>query len=168
MNCIRAKRGEMSLASRRSETAKNYRSRQELMALCAEARLTELEVALERIGYRGPVDDLRRPEVGLVMVRGRIGGDGRRFNFGEATTTRAVVRIDGGHTGFAYQLGRDPAKARVSAIIDALHQDERRRELVDQSIQPIRDRLEEERRRRDRQAAATRVNFFTMVRGEDE
>jgi alpha-D-ribose 1-methylphosphonate 5-triphosphate synthase subunit PhnG len=137
------------------------------MALCAEATLAELEETLARIGYGGPVEDLRRPEVGLVMVRARIGGDGPRFNAGEATTTRAAVRIAGGRTGFAYQLGRDGARARAAAIVDALFQDAERREVVERALQPISERLAAERRQRERRTAATRVNFFTMVRGED-
>ena len=38
-------------------------------------------------------DTLREPENGLVMVRGRIGGDGAPFNLGEATVSRAVIRL---------------------------------------------------------------------------
>lgn len=158
----------MSFGSTRDAPDDRATLRQAVMALCAEARLAELEAALERVSYRGPVEDLRRPEVGLVMVRGRIGGDGARFNVGEAATTRAVVRVEGGHTGFAYHLGRDPAKARAAALLDALHQAAEHRQLVETSLQPIRARLDEERCLRDRQTAATLVNFFTMVRGEDE
>lgn len=143
-------------------------ARQAAMAICVEATLSELEQALASIGDYGAVADLRRPETGLVMVRGRIGGDGAPFNFGEATTTRAAVRIESGHTGFAYRLGRDVAKARAAAILDALLQDPAHRATVERSLQPIRLRLDAERRRRERQTAATRVNFFTMVRGEDE
>ena len=42
-----------------------------------------------------PVDyvELRAAETGLVMLRGRIGGDGDPFNLGEATVTRAAVQI---------------------------------------------------------------------------
>ena len=51
--------------------------------------------------------ELRAAESGLVMVRGRIGGDGAPFNLGEATVTRATVRLASGEVGFAYVLGRD-------------------------------------------------------------
>ena len=60
-------------------------ARQAVMALCAAATGAELDTALAAVGYAGPVQELRRPETGLVMVRGRAGGDGRRFNLGEAT-----------------------------------------------------------------------------------
>ncbi len=138
--------------------------RQAVMALCAGATRPELEAALATLPDPGPVADLRRPETGLVMTRGRMGGDGAPFNLGEATVTRAAVRLPGGETGFAYQLGRDAAKARLSAILDALVQ---RGEAVEAALAPVAARLAEERAAAERQAAATRVNFFTLVRGED-
>ena len=92
------------------------------MALCAEAERAELESALDGLGDIGKIDDLRPVETGLAMVRGRIGGDGAPFNLGEATVTRAAVRVDERLTGFSYQLGRDGRKARLSATLDALIQ----------------------------------------------
>jgi alpha-D-ribose 1-methylphosphonate 5-triphosphate synthase subunit PhnG len=100
------------------------------------------------------------------MLRGRMGGDGRAFNLGEATVTRAAVRLADGRTGFAYQLGRDAAKARVSAVLDALCQGAER-EAVEAALAPIRRRVETEALAKARRVAATKVDFFTMVRGED-
>ena len=54
------------------------------------------------------------------MLRGRIGGDGAPFNFGEATVSRCAVRLATGETGFGYVLGRDHEKARLIALCDAL------------------------------------------------
>lgn len=141
--------------------------RQAMMALCAAATGAELEGALAAVGYTGPVQELRRPETGLVMVRGRAGGDGRRFNLGEATVTRAAVRVEGGATGFSYLLGRDAARARQAAVLDALWQSAPHRAAVEAALRPVAERREAERAKRARQAAATRVDFFTMVRGED-
>ncbi|SCY99245.1 phosphonate C-P lyase system protein PhnG [Microvirga guangxiensis] len=141
--------------------------RQRAMALCADAKRTDLEEILDVLRYEGAVEDLRRPETGLVMVRGQIGGDGAPFNFGEATVIRAAVRLDGGEVGFAYQLGRDAQKARMAAIIDALLQSPRHSRVTEDALKPIELRLAGERAVRERQTAATRVNFFTMVRGED-
>ena len=67
-------------------------------------------------------EDLREPENGLVMVRGRIGGDGAPFNLGEATVSRAAVRLSTGEVGFGYTLGRDGEKARMIALCDAMVQ----------------------------------------------
>src|SRR6201985_378994 len=67
-------------------------------------------------------ENLREAENGLVMVRGRIGGDGAPFNLGEATISRAAVRLASGEVGFGYTLGRDREKAQIIALCDALVQ----------------------------------------------
>lgn len=141
-------------------------ARQAVMATCTGATTAELEHALRGVGEIPAAGDLRGTENGLVMLRGRMGGDGRAFNLGEATVTRAAVRLDDGRTGFAYQLGRDAAKARISAILDALWQGPERA-AVERVLTPIRDRIAGEAAAKARRVAATRVNFFTMVRGED-
>lgn len=137
------------------------------MRLCADADRDELALALGQLGPVPEARDLRQPESGLVMLRGRMGGDGAPFNFGEATVTRAAVAVEGAPPGFAYHLGRDRAKARRAAIIDALWQIRERRPAVEAALQPIRDRLETARALAARRTAATRVDFFTLVRGED-
>ncbi len=71
----------------------NSRLAAPVMALCGQARSEELRRALTQLGATDTVEDLRPPETGLVMTRGRIGGDGRPFNLGEATVTRAAVRL---------------------------------------------------------------------------
>jgi alpha-D-ribose 1-methylphosphonate 5-triphosphate synthase subunit PhnG len=150
-----------------SQTSPTIAARQEAMRICAEAAPAELVDALAALAVEEPVEDLRRPDTGLVMLRGRIGGDGRAFNMGEATVTRAAIRLAGGSTGFAWHLGRDAARARNAAILDALWQDEARRPLVEEALSPIAKRLADEKARSAARVAATKVNFFTMVRGED-
>jgi alpha-D-ribose 1-methylphosphonate 5-triphosphate synthase subunit PhnG len=141
-------------------------ARQAVMAACTGATGSELEQALASLGPVPAAGDLRGTEPGLVMLRGRMGGDGRAFNLGEATVTRAAVRLEDGRTGFAYQLGRDAQKARIAAILDALWQGPERG-AVEAALAPIRERLAGEAAVKARRVAATRVNFFTMVRGED-
>ncbi len=114
---------------------------------------------------------LRRPEIGLAMVRGRAGGSGAAFNLGEMTVTRCVVtardsvsgaRID----GIACVAGRDPRRAELVARFDAAFQD---RGLGSAARDAVLHRLSEARREaEDAQAAktrATQVEFFTMERG---
>lgn len=109
---------------------------------------------------------VRGPEVGLVMVRGRAGGGGAPFNLGEASVSRASVRIVSGEVGHGYCLGRDPAKAEVIAVIDALWQ--RDAGAVEaEIIEPLRVLAAEADGKRRDEAAATRVDFFTMVRGDN-
>jgi alpha-D-ribose 1-methylphosphonate 5-triphosphate synthase subunit PhnG len=111
--------------------------------------------------------DLRTPENGLVMVRARIGGDGAPFNLGEATVSRAAVRLATGEIGFGYTLGRDPAKARMIALCDAMVQSRALADAVETNVlAPLRSAMFARRDRRSAEAAATRVDFYTMVRGE--
>ncbi|WP_028032216.1 phosphonate C-P lyase system protein PhnG [Chelativorans sp. J32] len=111
---------------------------------------------------------LRGPETGLVALRGRVGGGGSPFNFGEATVTRASVKLPSGEIGHAYALGRGREKARISATIDALRQKAEMVAEVDRKIlEPLARNLREQDERRRAEIAATRVEFFTMTRGED-
>jgi alpha-D-ribose 1-methylphosphonate 5-triphosphate synthase subunit PhnG len=142
--------------------------RRAAMAVLADALVDEIEQGLRSLAE--PVDhvELRAVETGLVMLRGRIGGDGAPFNLGEATVTRAAVQIASGEVGFAYILGRDQKKARLCAVCDALWQSKRHRDAVERRVlAPIRARLEAERGEARAQTAATRVDFLTLVRGED-
>jgi alpha-D-ribose 1-methylphosphonate 5-triphosphate synthase subunit PhnG len=143
--------------------------RRQLMATLAQARTEEIAAGLAAMAE--PLDhvELRPVETGLVMVRGRIGGDGQPFNVGEATVTRAAVRIASGEVGLAYLLGRAQEKARLAAICDAMWQNRSKRDAVEQHVlTPIRARQDAERMRKRAQTAATRVDFFTLVRGEDD
>ncbi|GGK30182.1 phosphonate C-P lyase system protein PhnG [Salinarimonas ramus] len=155
----------MTSSTTSAATPQGVRARQAAMRLCALARTDELDAALAALDAPADVADLRRPETGLVMTRGRIGGDGRPFNAGEATVTRAAVRLPTGEAGFAYHLGRDAVRARKAAILDALFQ--ARPDAVEVALAPVADRVAAERAREARQVAATKVDFFTMVRGED-
>jgi len=149
-------------------TDKPPAARQTLMRICAQASEAEIEQALDALGPLPLADDVRGPEHGLVMLRGRIGGDGAAFNLGEATVTRAAVRI-GETLGYGYLLGRCPEKVRLAAIVDALGQDaDWRAQLEDVLVAPVGARREAEQQAEAAETASTRVNFFTLVRGEDE
>src|SRR5688500_11377672 len=140
--------------------------RQTAMGVYARATVSELEDALERLGPPSDMEEMRPPELGLVMARGRMGGTGAPFNAGEVSVTRAAIKLPSGEIGVAYQLGRDRAKARAAAKLDALWQSGRRDE-VEAALDPIRARIAEDAMLKERRAAATKVDFFTMVRGED-
>src|SRR3977135_2886213 len=115
--------------------------RQAAMAVLAHSPAAEMAACLVAIVVPA-YEDLREPETGLVMVRGRIGGDGAPFNLGEASVTRASVRMESGEVGFSYLLGRDHDKARLAAVCDALWQSEHRRDAIERHVlAPIRLRL---------------------------
>jgi alpha-D-ribose 1-methylphosphonate 5-triphosphate synthase subunit PhnG len=140
--------------------------RKAAMAVLAHSETSEIARHLEAIALPA-CENLRQPENGLVMVRGRIGGDGAPFNLGEATVSRAAVRLAGGEVGFGYTLGRDHDKARMIALCDALIQTSDHAEAVEaQVLAPLRARMMSGRSRRAAETAATRVDFYTLVRGE--
>jgi alpha-D-ribose 1-methylphosphonate 5-triphosphate synthase subunit PhnG len=151
------------------------------MAVLARTPRAELETALAAAldGAATPAFDwLRPPQTGLAMVRGRIGGTGNAFNLGEATVTRATLRLradDGGAinsalngtVGVACHLGRDKRRAELAALADALlQQPERHAQLHARLIAPLAARLEAQRSAQRDDAASTKVEFFTMVRGD--
>lgn len=110
---------------------------------------------------------LRAPEVGAAMVRGRIGGSGQPFNLGEMTVTRCSVRLGSGTVGHAHVQGRDKAHARRAAVLDALLQSDPESALHARVIAPLLEAEAAARALRSSKAAATKVEFFTLVRGED-
>jgi alpha-D-ribose 1-methylphosphonate 5-triphosphate synthase subunit PhnG len=111
---------------------------------------------------------LRQPEIGAVMVRGRVGGTGAAFNLGEMTVTRASVRLETGQVGHAWVQGRDKAHALRAAAVDALMQTDRAAEMAEQVLRPLETEAQTARATRAAKAAGTKVDFFTMVRGEDK
>lgn len=118
---------------------------------------------------------VRPSEVGLVMVRGRAGGDGQRFNLGELPVARAAIRLADprselgpvgiGPVGIGYVAGRDLRHAELAALADALAQSPVWREALEREVLvALEANLAERRARTSRKAAATKVDFFTMVR----
>jgi alpha-D-ribose 1-methylphosphonate 5-triphosphate synthase subunit PhnG len=140
--------------------------RKAAMAVLAHCEAADVARYLDAVAL--PVhENLREAENGLLMVRGRIGGDGAPFNLGEATVSRAAVRLSTGEVGFGYTLGRDQRKAQMIALCDALIQSVDHADAVEAKVlAPLRTRLMAERKRSAMETAATRVDFYTLVRGE--
>lgn len=150
-----------------SQSIEPNSARQEALGVLARSEMPALSAAWETWANRPEVHPIRGPETGLIMIRGRTGGGGAPFNLGEATVSRASVRLGTGEIGHGYCLGRDADKARLIAVIDALYQ--REPENIDFAIlRPLRDVAYAADQKRREETAATKVEFFTMVRGEDE
>ncbi|WP_139108420.1 MULTISPECIES: phosphonate C-P lyase system protein PhnG [unclassified Ensifer] len=141
--------------------------RKKAMGLLARATLDELKAAWDALVDKPEVHPVRGPETGLVMVRGRIGGGGDPFNLGEATVSRATIRLSTSEIGHGQLLGTDKQRARLAAIFDALSQRDGDKAPVEALLRRIGERLAREERRKAEETAATRVDFFTMVRGDD-
>ena len=152
----------MSTADQNAKQAQ----RKAAMAVLAHSGAAEIAGRLAAIALPEH-ENLREPENGLVMVRGRTGGDGAPFNLGEATVSRAAVRLSTGEVGFGYTLGRDRQKARMIALCDALIQSADHAGTVEtQVLAPLRAAIAAAQNRKAAETAATRVDFYTMVRGE--
>ena len=143
------------LAARRDRMGLVARSGGRIAALMAPADL------------EAPHQVLRAPEIGSVMVRGRMGATGSAFNLGEMTVTRCSVRLHDGPVGHGYIQGRDANAAKAAALVDALMQTSAAARIEAEVLDPL--RIEDTKRRQTRgdKAAATKVEFFTMTRGED-
>ena len=147
-------------------TAPATADRQAWMGLLARAVPADLARLWAALGLDPAFDWLRRPETGMVMLRGRAGGTGAPFNLGEMTVTRASVRLALGPVGHAMVQGRDAAHARIAALADALMQTDAAAQVQAGLIVPLQQAEQARRHARAARAAATKVEFFTMVRGE--
>ncbi|WP_340119347.1 phosphonate C-P lyase system protein PhnG [Pelagibius sp. 7325] len=153
-------------------------SRRRWMSVLAKAETAELESAWDDLPEKPAYGWLRQPEIGMVMVRARAGGTGGRFNLGQMTVTRCALRLlesgaDGdtevGIVGLGYVQGRSKRHAELAAVFDALLQDEARRGMLEgRVIAPLEAAHAERRDARSRKANSTKVNFFTLVRGEND
>ncbi|MEA5581488.1 phosphonate C-P lyase system protein PhnG [Nodularia harveyana UHCC-0300] len=145
--------------------------RQAWMAILAKTELELLEPLVNKLGNVPSYSFLRSPEIGLTMVRGRAGGTGEPFNLGEITITRCVVQLesqgDETITGFGYVAGRSQRHAELAAVCDGLLQTPNWHDQINSEIiQPLQIEHQKQQQLKQRQTEATKVNFFTMVRGE--
>lgn len=137
------------------------------MATLARATTAELELIIERMGGV-PAHTLPKPaEVGTIMIEARAGGTGVRFNMGEATVTRCVVNLGTGSLGFAYALGTDRRKGLLAAILDARLQHAESEQWLHEAIGQLAQNQQRVRDLASQNAAATKVEFYTLVRGND-
>lgn len=138
--------------------------RQHWMAVLARASVASLENYCRELDDLPAYRALRAAETGLAMVRGRTGGTGSAFNLGEVTFSRCVIELASGTRGFGYVRGRNRRHAELAAVMDALmHESPDRHGPA--LIEPLHRQWQQQRETTARKAAATRVDFMTMVRG---
>jgi alpha-D-ribose 1-methylphosphonate 5-triphosphate synthase subunit PhnG len=143
-------------------------ARQRWMAVLACASPEDIAELWPAAEAPDVLEYIRPAETGMVMTRGRAGGTGNRFNLGEMTVTRCSVRLAGGAVGHSYVAGTSKRHAEMAAILDALLQTEAAGERLHRTvIEPLAARQAARRSEQEVKAAATRVEFFTLVRGED-
>ncbi len=142
-------------------------ARKAWLGLLAKAPAADLAALWQAFAETPDHDLLRAPEIGGVMVRGRAGAIGAAFNLGEMTVTRASVKLTCGAVGHGYVQERDKTQALTAALVDALMQTDAAARVEAQVLTPLRASMLARKDTRAAKAAATKVDFFTMVRGED-
>ena len=148
-----------------TQTDAVQKRRQRWLSVLAKAPAERIEALWQGLGSSPAYSLLRRPEIGLVMVQGRISGSGAPFAAGEMTVTRAAVRLQTGQLGIGYVAGRHPRQAEIVAALDAMGQmPEWQREIEETVVATLSNEADAKRRLRASKAAATKVDFFTVAR----
>ncbi|MFT5449690.1 MAG: alpha-D-ribose 1-methylphosphonate 5-triphosphate synthase subunit PhnG [Gammaproteobacteria bacterium] len=146
--------------------------RQQWLAVLSTAKREDLKRIWRERDAGHEFRCLRKTVSGLCMVRGRSDGAGRPFNLGEATISRCVVTTtdSANHTpitGVGYVLGRDRDRADLMARFDALFQDSAHGlPAVESVLSELESKQQQAAAAAARKTDSTRVEFFTMVRGE--
>ena len=168
------------------------KNRQQLLSVLSKSSFDDINRFWQSLSIVPSYSLLKAPEVGMTMVRAKTGGTGQAFNMGEMTVTRTVIRLDvsEGHLkessseekgveekcveekrtdiiGFGYTAGRDTKKSELIAVVDAYFQLPEYTDLIEEKIlQPLLDKQRHQEESEAKKVDATKVNFFTMVRGE--
>ena len=138
------------------------------MSLLATSNQSDLLNLWEQKKIRVNYIWLRTPEIGSIMAQGRMGVTGDKFNIGEVTITRCSLKLNCGTIGHSYVQGRSKKKAEISALCDALMQTEMSNEINKSIIIPLEKIKKNNKDKILSKAEATKVDFFTLVRGESD
>ncbi|MFA0086857.1 phosphonate C-P lyase system protein PhnG [Vibrio sp. 10N.261.51.F12] len=142
--------------------------RSKWMSVLAQSQFEELQQHWKDASIDTDYQMVRQPEIGLTQIRARMGGTGREFNMGDATITRAVIKLPSGELGYSYIRGRNKAHAELAAVLDGLLQiSSNQTSLLTRIIEPLAAIKQERDQLKAAEVAATKVDFFTLVRGED-
>ncbi|WP_422457620.1 phosphonate C-P lyase system protein PhnG [Pantoea sp. BJFS-204] len=142
--------------------------RQRWLSVLAHSSAALLETHWQALNLQPAFTLIRPAEIGLTRLQARMGATGKRFVMGDATVTRAVVQLSDGTLGYSYLLGRDKAHAKRCALLDALLQQPETRQLLEEKIiTPLAAWRDEQRQLRAREIASSKVDFFTLVRGDN-
>ena len=143
-------------------------TRQRWMRVLARSQPAALRDRMNALSLTPDYDTIRAPEIGLVQIQARMGGTGQRFFAGDAPLTRAAIRLNSGTLGYSYVLGRDKAHAERCAVIDALLQEQTHfQTLMETLIAPLDADRPARLAARQAEVNSSRVDFFTLVRGDN-
>lgn len=146
----------------------NTETRQRWLSALAHSEPAVLESRMQSLKLAPEYSLIRPAETGLVQLQARMGGTGDRFFAGDATLTRAVVRLNDGTLGYSWVLGRDKPHAERCAVIDALLQAPHHfQTLMETLICPLEAQRDAQIAARRAEVNTSRVDFFTLVRGDN-
>ena len=150
-----------------TDAAAEVQPRRHWLRVLARARADDLARLARPVLQDHRFEPLRAPEAGLVMVRARIGNTGDRFNLGEATVSRCVLRHQDSSgratVGVGYVLGRDVERVGWMARLDALLQQPHwRPRLMADVVAPLAAALAYQRADAQRNTDRSRVQFYTL------
>lgn len=141
--------------------------RKTLLSVLSRSSAEDIEQRWNNLDLQPQFTLLKPPEIGMVMVKARTGGNGSAFNMGEMTVTRTVLQLASNELGYGYTAGRDKEKSLHIALIDACYQCDAWRDRIHTDLlQPLSEQLQVVEQQHTEQVDRTKVNFFTMVRGE--
>lgn len=142
--------------------------RSDWISILAQSQYAELIEHWKATELEPSYQVIRQPEIGLAQVRARMGSTGNPFNMGDVTITRAAIKLDTGEMGYSYLRGRNKPHAELAAVIDGMLQSGvYRQALMQRIIEPLAALKFERDQQRAKEVATSKVDFFTLVRGED-
>ena len=142
-------------------------ARKTLLSVLSKSNQSDIQEAWDSVGLSPEYTLLKQPEIGMVMVKAKTGGDGAPFNMGEMTVTRTILQLASHELGYGYTAGRDKQKSLTIALADACYQVDAWKALIDQELlAPLQETLRQKESQHQEKVDGTKVNFFTMVRGE--
>ena len=143
-------------------------TRQHWMSVLAHSQPAELAARLNALNITADYEVIRPAETGLVQIQARMGGNGERFFAGDATLTRAAVRLTDGTLGYSSVLGRDTQHAERCALIEApMQPTSHLQNLSETLIAPLEADRAARLAARQAEVNTSRVDFFTLVRGDN-
>lgn len=143
--------------------------RQQLLTTLAKSSLSDIKRFWQQSPDEYDYETIREPHTGMVMAVARAESRGEPFNLGEVSVSRCALRLSSGEMGVGYVMGRNCEHALYVAILDALAQNSNQYEVIlQQVIKPLQCEIENKRLKQKRETAQTKVDFLTMVRGEDD
>ncbi|MFH2093346.1 MAG: phosphonate C-P lyase system protein PhnG [Pseudomonadota bacterium] len=142
-------------------------NREDWIGLLGSADPADLESALEKLNHSIEFTHIVKPETGMLMVQAKADGSNSRFNLGEITVSKCILEINGQYMGAGWTMGSNLRHAELAALFDGLFQDPLLQETLNQTLIPLlKDKQLAKDERRLKDAADTKVEFFTLKRGE--